>query len=72
MNVREWRAGAYSILSREAVPGLSAFFLSMYSPRAHPGPPSPMDSEILIKPLSLWPEYSTDVLPILLEKGGCS
>lgn len=34
-------------------------FLSMYSPRAHPGPPSPMDSEILIKPLSLWPEYST-------------
>ena len=35
------------------------FFLSMYSPRAHPGPPSPMDSEILIKPLSLWPEYST-------------
>jgi hypothetical protein len=35
------------------------FFLSMYSPRTHPGPPSPMDSEILIKPLSLWPEYST-------------
>ena len=39
--------------------GPLCFFLSMYSPRAHPGPPSPMDSEILIKPLSLWPEYST-------------
>ena len=49
--------------------GPPCFFLSMYSPRAHPGPPSPMDSEILIKPLSLWPEYSTDGLPILLENG---
>ena len=39
--------------------GSLCFFLSMYSPRAHPGPPSPMDSEILTKPLSLWPEYST-------------
>ncbi len=38
--------------------GPLCFFLSMYSPRAHPGPPSPMDSKILIKPLSLWPEYS--------------
>ena len=42
----------------------------MYSPRAHPGPPSPMDSEILIKPLSLWPEYSTGGLLILLKNGG--
>ena len=65
MSVREGRAGAYSVLSREAVPGLSALFLSMYSPRAHPGPPSPMDSEILIKPLSLWPKYSTGALLIL-------
>ena len=45
--------------------GPLCFFLSMYSPRAHPGPPSPMDSEILIKPLSLWPEYSTGALLIL-------
>ena len=35
-------------------------------------PAKPDGHEILIKPLSLWPEYSTDVLPILLEKGGCS
>ncbi len=50
--------------------GPLCFFLSMYSPRAHPGPPSPMDSEILIKPLSLWPEYSTGGLWILLKTGG--
>lgn len=47
--------------------GPLCFSLSMYSPRAHPGPPSPMDSEILIKPLSLWPEYSTGGLLILLK-----
>ena len=40
----------------------------MYSPRAHPGPPSPMDSKILIKPLSLWPEYSTGGLLIFAKK----
>ena len=28
--------------------GPLCLFLSMYSPRAHPGPPSPMDSKILI------------------------
>ena len=50
--------------------GSLCFFLSMCSPRAHPGPPSPMDSEILIKPLSLWPEYSTGGLLILLKNGG--
>ena len=48
--------------------GPLCFFLSMYSPRAHPGPPSPMDSEILIKPLSLWPEYSTGGLLIFAKK----
>ena len=47
--------------------GPLCFFLSMYSPRAHPGPPSPMDDEILIKPLSLWPEHSTGGLLILLK-----
>ncbi len=40
----------------------------MYSPDPS-GPPSPMDSEILIKPLSLWPEYSRGVGWILLEPG---
>lgn len=49
--------------------GPLCFFLSMYSPRAHPGPPSPMDSEILIKPLSLWPEYSMGGRLILLKTG---
>ena len=66
MSVREWRAGAYSILSREAGP--PCFSLSMYSP-APIQACRPMDSEILTKPLSLWPGYSTDGLLILLETG---
>ena len=78
MSVREGRAGAYHFgdvtkmihFKQGGRAGPLCLFLSMYSPRAHPGPPSPMDREILIKPLSLWPEYSTGGLLILLKNGG--
>jgi len=48
------------------VPGLSDFSVHV-QPHDHPGPPNLMDSEILIRPLSLWQEYSTEGLLFLLE-----